>query len=401
MWKRFYKVGSSKEGGTLLQLRNIIDRRNIGSGKKIKHHVNEIEDFLELVINCHLIVAALHFFGMADIEDTPHTNAFPSNIATLPHNSCKKFFKAKMIKIIETYVVPRGLAVASGTSAIVEPTPQDNPHVLRIQAEHDYACPPSPVSDCRAGGRSLPQTMRQHVPRSQASQLVKKVSPDGVYNYASALLNDGLQLLEFKDAIREGDGTRILRIWKVLLLYFHHAGHKNYKLESFHLSSMVNAIASPRIAAQLTWSRTVNVRGGKGHNMPVDLHMEHLNRTSKDYVANLGANTGETPIVQCGKSLSGIMAVCQHYDQENSVSPQSVQHTKHSTAQDMKKILTQLTSASSVFDYIPGREHKSFKGMKTSISDCIDVEKLLDWLKKQKEQVKSEITVARAYGHKL
>lgn len=34
---------------------------------------------------------------------------------------------------------------------------------------------------------------------------VKKV-PDGVFNYASAILNDGLLLLELRDAIREGVG---------------------------------------------------------------------------------------------------------------------------------------------------------------------------------------------------
>lgn len=35
--------------------------------------------------------------------------------------------------------------------------------------------------------------------------------PDGVFNYASAVLNDGLLLMELRDAIHEGDGETILR----------------------------------------------------------------------------------------------------------------------------------------------------------------------------------------------
>ena len=43
--------------------------------------VNEAEDFLELVINCHLIAAAMHFFSMTTTSDEPRSTSFPSNIS--------------------------------------------------------------------------------------------------------------------------------------------------------------------------------------------------------------------------------------------------------------------------------------------------------------------------------
>ena len=43
--------------------------------------VNQIEDFLELVITCHLVAAAMHFFSVHSVSDEPHSNGFPSNIA--------------------------------------------------------------------------------------------------------------------------------------------------------------------------------------------------------------------------------------------------------------------------------------------------------------------------------
>ncbi len=47
---------------------------------------------------------------------------------------------------------------------------------------------------------------------------------------------------------------------------------------------------SPRQSAELLWSRFINYRGILGHNIPNDLHMEHLNRLIKTSLKGLGAN---------------------------------------------------------------------------------------------------------------
>ena len=137
----------------------------------------------------------------------------------------------------------------------------------------------------------------------------------------------------------------------------------------------------------MKWSRVVNIRGGSGHNISVDLHMEHLNRAVKDYVANLGANSREKPIIQCAKSLNGIMVACQQFDVENNISPQSIEHTRRSNAKDFDSILNELVSSSSVFDYIPGRSHPT--QIQPSIAQCINSKKLLTWLKKQKVRLQN------------
>ena len=315
----------------MLLLRNLIDRRNVGSGTEVKHQVNEVEDFLELVIKCHLVAAAFHHFGMVNVSDTPHSNALPTDLAQKPISIRKKLLMAEMSKVINNYVISHEYASSPEVSS--QPAQEEitaNPHAERILDEHQYFSLPKPKS-CRR----LPESIKKFTAHSHASQAVKKVAPDGVYNYASAVLNDGLLLLEFKDAIREGDGRRIIRVWKVLMPYFHYARHKNYKHEAFLLMSYVNACVSPLIATQMVWSRVVNVRGGSSHNIPLDLHMEHLNHVLKDYVVNLGANKGEKTIIQCGKSLAGIMGLCQEFDVENNLAPQSVEHTKASYAKDL------------------------------------------------------------------
>ena len=53
----------------------------------------------------------------------------------------------------------------------------------------------------------------------------------------------------------------------------------------------------------------INSRGGGGNNIPMDLHMEHLNRLLKDMIIGIGANISESAIVQSSKSLNGIKTV--------------------------------------------------------------------------------------------
>ena len=167
-------------------------------------------------------------------------------------------------------------------------------------------------------------------------------------------------------------------------MYFQYANHKNYRIEAFRLLAEINAVASPRIAHQLTWSRGVNVNGGKGKNISLDLHMEHLNRIVKDHVANLGPNVAIKSIIQCSKSLNGIMEVLQNVDDQLEVHPPSTAHGKASMTKDETLIIEELTKKWHVFDYISGRRHPTFKNIRPNIAEHIDKASLLQWINKKK-----------------
>lgn len=49
---------------------------------------------------------------------------------------------------------------------------------------------------------------------------------------------------------------------------------------------------SEQLAEEIVNCRFINTQGGPGKNIPTDLYMEHLNRTSKDYLNGLGPNIG-------------------------------------------------------------------------------------------------------------
>ena len=104
---------------------------------------------------------------------------------------------------------------------------------------------------------------------------------DCVCEYSVQLLRMCCLYMEFADAIREGDGGRVLRCWKYMLPIFLASGNKNYACEAANFLLQHTYLLSPWQSAQLLWSRFVNVHGQPGRNIPVDLHMEHLTKTQQ------------------------------------------------------------------------------------------------------------------------
>lgn len=395
MWHRLFKGGSSLEGGTLQQLRNLINRRNVSASTSVKGHVNEIQDFLELIVRCHIVAVTMHYFSMANCEDQPHTSAFPPNVKSLPSKQKWKLFHSELCCIVDNYIIPKQFVLTenSVSNPSVVSSILANPHAQRVEQEHMYTS--RPVRSVR----HLPPSIGEHVQRSIAAEPIRKIATDSVFNYASAVLNDGLLLLEFIDAIREGDGSRILRCWKAMLIYFQFGRHSNYAKEAIMLQAQVNASASPHVAAQITWSRVVNSRGGLGNNIPVDLYNEHLNRALKTAVAGVGANVAPKTIIQCGKSLKGLLEIVANYDQENSIHEASSKHTRSSLLKDEDAVLDELVRKSCVFDYTPGRDHNTFRSIVPNPAVTIDKTKLIDIINRYKLDIHSKSTVANLYKH--
>ncbi|XP_065109308.1 uncharacterized protein [Paramisgurnus dabryanus] len=95
--------------------------------------------------------------------------------------------------------------------------------------------------------------------------------------HTEARLSFGFLLFDLLDAVKEGDGERLIRLYKVALLIYKAYGHTQYAYSTFLLTVQVSATLSPQVAHDVTWNRFWNSRGGKGKNIPLDLHLEHLN----------------------------------------------------------------------------------------------------------------------------
>lgn len=102
---------------------------------------NESLDFFQLVVECHIMAAAMHFFSFSTLEGTPSTNAFSMMMGK---NDREKWrvFKSVLTKLVHRYVLITKVASDFTTPcppASLNVVTQCNPHVSRIANEHNYA----------------------------------------------------------------------------------------------------------------------------------------------------------------------------------------------------------------------------------------------------------------------
>ena len=109
---------------------------------------------------------------------------------------------------------------------------------------------------------------------------------DSVYNYVRTLCHFVSMIMEVKDAWEEVDGERVIHCWRLLIPHFKVLDRRKYALEFLRLQFQIQATLSPDLAHQLTWNRFINTHGGPGHNIPCDLHNEHLNKLVKSIINN-------------------------------------------------------------------------------------------------------------------
>ena len=152
----------------------------------------------------------------------------------------------------------------------------------------------------------------------------------------------GTFYLELSDAIREGDGERLLRCWRYLLPICKSAERRNYAVEVLNMLCQYEFELSPQKAQELIWSRFISTHASPGHNIPEDLHQEHLNRVIKDAIRGLGANKTEVAIVRAGKALGTLEPVLRQFDAENKVKKPSGAHKPPSAEKDGQQIIEQL-----------------------------------------------------------
>lgn len=182
------------------------------------------------------------------------------------------------------------------------------------------------------------------------------VCGDEVYLYATELLTMALLWHGFHDSIREGDGERILRYWKFMLIIFKATNHRNYAKEAVVLLYQYYYLFSERQKHQLLWSRCVNTHGRTGTNIPCDLHMEHLNRRLKSVMRGMGSNITPHSIT---RAIASVHHVCQAFERQTASSQHSDHHTIPEFGKDFDTIL-QLLEEDQVFVTTSVRQHKSF-----------------------------------------
>lgn len=110
---------------------------------------------------------------------------------------------------------------------------------------------------------------------------------DALFNYTRTALSLCMLAYDFTDARQMGDGERLMRLYKFLLLHFKAAKKPKYSYQVLRLLAQIQCFLSPRLAYELKWNRFVNKTGKAKSNLEVDRELEHQNRVFKEHCGGM------------------------------------------------------------------------------------------------------------------
>jgi hypothetical protein len=199
---------------------------------------------------------------------------------------------------------------------------------------------------------------------------------------------EGLFFLNFLDAISEGDGNRIIRQYKFLILNFRADGQQSnkYALECLYQSFLVNALLSPRDAERFTWNRMANTFGGIGQNIPLDLDMEHSNRFLKQAIKNLGPNVTEKAVQRISHAEKDTRKLLKKLDDSLQRVPDSGRHTHSATEKDLDVLITRAVDTD-IFTRCNSRPYNHFKEFERDHLKDLDMSGMYKWINTHKKNV--------------
>ena len=207
--------------------RNVINRRNVREDPHTAYRADR--DFLVLEVTARVVAAAFHVLGMESKQDKPKHFTIPDNLASQSRFKQLQFLHKAAAKIVDEVVVDETVMNGSLEQMVSMQERQAVLNQLELNEDGRFPCR---FPGCKASFKYNGKSRRRHelghdppvVISDDISDATKESATpptkfaDDMFNYNAALLSEGLFFLNFLDAVSEGDGMRILRQYKYLML---------------------------------------------------------------------------------------------------------------------------------------------------------------------------------------
>ena len=289
---------------------------------------------------CFTIEALVHFFGMENKDGRIVKNRPPYHILDVGDNK-KEYYDSVLNKFIDNfYLLPSPVFVA----------------------EDDVSCPDD---------------------------------QDFVENYSLCLLKYYFILLDFKDAVREGNGSRLTVLRKLLVPYFKSLPSFN----TYGIETLINVVQnevflSEAEAHRCMWASTANWKGGPGKNIEIDLLQENRNKDVKKSIKAMGPNKTDSAIERSSKSCGGEKRTVENFDCQVNRDHHSTSHRHRSSATDEGTVLTDLRELKP-FTTTINRKYDSFSDIKADPLATLNLADFYKWLRKHKRNLLLDAPLAQ------
>ena len=400
IYSRFFSGKSDGDLCTLFADRTLINRRNVTGDVHSSYRANR--DFLSLVFKSRILAAAMKVLGMEGKSGIPTKHSLPPNMEKLNKSERLDCLHELSAKVVDEFVFQSSSAVNALVDDVLTEQEKDILNQQDLTPEGRFPCRfPGCDKSFKYNGKSRRNHELSHEPPVQVeddtSQLThqtlssppKESKPgDDVFNYNCALMTESFLFFNFLDVIKEGDGARVMRQYKYIMLYCKADGSHStkYALECLYQFFLIYALLSPRDSERFTWNRTVNNTGKKGTNIPIDEDTEHRNNFIKQGIRNLGPNVSENAVSRLSYSESPTASMLGNLDETIKRLIRSGKHSSGSLDRDLHELVKRAVEFD-IFAQLEGRSYKHFNCIQRDRLENLNASSLYQWINKHKKNI--------------
>ena len=364
----------------------MINRRNVVTD--VSKNVDACKRFFYLEIEARVIACFLQVLGVESMDEEPSTDILPVKIKDGTNSVKKKYLMDTCSKVVDIYILQmqqiearlRKQKYADWLASTNHKNKDGRFECRETGCKETFAC----------NGKKRLQHEKTHGLHQVTKDDVNPFEDDDMFCYQLSFLEYGMIVLNFYDAISEGDGARIIRCWKFMLPHLQKDGSRSrkYALEGLYILCQIQAVLSEQSAHSLIWNRFHKAKTSYGGNIPLDLMLEHYNNAMKSVIRQLGPNnTNKKAVDRYAKAITINMELLDNFDHECRVIRRSGKHSKTASLKtDLQKIITALSSEAAL-QYKKGRKYKYFSGVKASLLEDFNIHNMYSWIETHKKNL--------------
>ena len=205
---------------------------------------------------------------------------------------------------------------------------------------------------------------------SPVSDLPVGSSEDRVLNYGLQVIQLGVFLMQMDDTEREGDGERMMRNWKLLMLFNRSRKRgKKCAFEAMRIITNCRALYTSQMAHRI-----------------IELKQEHIVKDHKVTLHDLRENKTLKAVTRSTSTSYSQQLIGNRIDEQSNISKDSTAHTYEDRKEDVKDVVESLRKLKP-FKFTPDRSHNAFPNISKSPLDQLDPILLDQWLTKHKRKL--------------
>ena len=265
---------------------------------------NKIREFFAIETNAFLLSATMVYFGMGTVNSMPSKNIFPSKLMKASVIEKRKWLYGHVDKLFNLYVAG---SVTELSDAQKDMGKLKSDEVI-LPCRSLGCLRVFRYSKCRVNHEKSCHNLNCDLATDIATDMTDHVkSGDHIFNYGCLHITLGLLIRDAEDAVKEGDGERVVRVWKFFTPLFRLTQCHKYALAGLRLMASIEGLLTPRKAHQLMWNRFAGVNEGTGKRISRDERLEQLNKVAKEEIRSLGfPNINDDNVVKATLSTGSV-----------------------------------------------------------------------------------------------